>query len=165
MGFGFWSLSRVIGGLFVMSDIVRYAFENLTSDTLWRLEWRRGEISQGLSRLSSGSPTVPLEDGDCRMCLGLTVGLHVGAHGSPAFLRSCYWELCGRAGCLWLCWGAGASWGGPRAGHVQRLCSGLHGVFEAWPRVGPRSLSDRKLCLPGPGRHGSSGRLWPRPCR
>lgn len=46
--FGFWSLSRVIGGLFVINDIVRYAFENLTPDTLCRLEWRRGETSQGL---------------------------------------------------------------------------------------------------------------------
>ena len=98
---------------------------------------------------------MPLEDGDCHMCLGLTVRLHVGARGSPTFLRSRCWELCGHAGHFWLCWDAGASWGRPRVGHVQRLCSGLHGV----------SLSDKKLCLPGPGRLCSSGRLWPRPCR
>ena len=108
---------------------------------------------------------MPLKDGDCHMCLGLTVRLHVGAHGSPTFLRSRCWELCGHAGRLWLCWDAEASWGRPRVGHIQRLCSGLHGVFEAWPQVGPRSLSDRKLCLPGPGRCCSSGRLWPRSCR
>lgn len=48
LGFGFWSLSRVIGGFFVINDIVRYAFENLTPDTLWRLEWRHGETGQGL---------------------------------------------------------------------------------------------------------------------